>query len=390
MFDRRDDDFSIDELRVLDERLREAAGVDQPSPVAKRELPRQRMFAPRRMAVAGLMCAAILATAAVVLTPSDGGRGGIADLTHKPVTLTPLSKREAIALLSENAETGGLEFARGDQFFHTRWERTLRGETSAEIKRDSGLTTVRFSELRSEVEDRWTSFYREGAARTDVTSVKYPTESDRKLAERADAVTPPGVQWAGYSPDYFYYLGSAEYSREELLNYRPTSEQLIEDLTRHPVVDYEGDATGIWASLVETMTVHSLPVHLRATAIRALGMIPSVKILGARRDRLGRQGYAFALEHDGARDELLIEPTTAQVLSLRRVIVSADNEYRDALLGEVVIDQLLTRFEVVDALPADVQKSPAFKGSMPMAAIRQDRRLATDAHRRDELAIKKR
>lgn len=390
MFDRRKDDYSIGELGALDKRLREAAGVDATPRSAERALPQRRLFAPRRMAVAGLMCAVIVVTAAVVLVPDGDQRGGIADISRKPVTLTPLSKREAIALLSKNAETGGLEFARGDQFFHTRWERKLRSGGTMAVELPTGPASVKITELRSEVEDRWTSFYREGAARTDVKSVEYPSERDRSIVMKQDVARRPGVEWASHSPEFFYYLGRADYSREELLNYRPTPEQLIKDLTRHPIVDYKGDATGIWASLMEVMTTHSLPVHLRATAIRALGMVPTVEMLGARRDRLGRQGYAFALERAGVRDELLIEPTTAQVLRLRIVVVAADNAYDDAQIGDVVMDQLLTRFEVVDELPDDVKASPAMKGTMPSAAIMQDRKLAADAHRRDKLAIERR
>lgn len=390
MFDRRDDNYSIDELGVLDQRLREAAGVEAPTRSAERALLQRRMFAPRRMAVVGLACAAIVALTAIVLIPSGEQGKKRVDAALKPVTLTPLSKRMAISLMARNAENGGLPFARADQFFHTRWERTIRAGGVLAVTPGTGPPTVKYTEVRSEIEDRWVSRDREGAGYTVIKWRKFPTERDRQTAIELHEPDGPGGHWSSWAPDRFMYIGAKNYSREELLNYRPTPEQLIEDLTRHPAVDPEGGPTGIWSSLMEVMTTQSLPLHLRATAIRALGMIPAVEILGARRDRLGRQGYTFAQVHDGVRDELLIEPTTAQVLMLRTVVVTPENAFDDAQIGDVVIDQLLTRFEVVDELPADVKASPAMKGRMPRAAIMQDRQMAAEAHRRDKIAIEKR
>lgn len=390
MFKRQNNEFAIPELSLLDRRLREAAEIASPAAEDSHPVPRRQLFAPRRVAVAGLMCAAILAVAAVMYSPAGDRPGGGLGAAGEPVTLTPLSKHEAIALLAETAENGGLTFPRGDQFFHTRWERKLRSGGTAGVGTRDRPRTVKYEVLRTETEDRWTSFYREGATRTDVTSIKYPTERDREIATKYDIEEHPGGGWGGISPEFFYYLGSERYSREELLDYRPSPKELVEDLTRKPIVDFDGDATGIWVSLVEAMTTHPLPVHLRATAIEALGLIEPVKKCEARRDRTGRQGYCFAMEHEGVRDEMLVDPVTAQVLQLRMVVVSRNSAYRNAKVGEVVTDQLLTHYEIVDELPAEAKESPSLTGELPRVAIAQERRLAAEAHRRDQRAIAKR
>ena len=390
MFKRHNNEFAIPELSLLDRRLREAAGIASPETEKSHPVPKRQMFAPRRVAVAGLVCGAVLAVAAVMYSPTGDRPGGGLGAAGEPVTLTPLSKHEAIALLAETAENGGLTFPRGDQFFHTRWERKLRSGVTAGVGTLDRPRTVKYEVLRTETEDRWTSFYREGAMLTDVSSIKYPTDHDRRLATKYKIEEHPGGGWGSNSPEFFYYLGSQSFSREELLDYRPSPNQLVEDLTRKPIVDFVGDASGIWSSLVEAMTTHPLPVHLRATAIEALGLIEPVKRCEARRDRAGRQGYCFAMEHDGIRDEMLVDPVTAQVLQLRMVVVSHDSAYPNAQIGEVVTDQLLTHYEIVDELPAEAKESPSFTGELPRAAIAQERRLAAEAHRRDQRAIAKR
>jgi hypothetical protein len=89
--------------------------------------------------------------------------------------------------------------------------------------------------------------------------------------------------------------------------------------------------------------------RLRATLYRALALVPGVQLLGNVHDRLGRAavGVAFT-EHTGLRQELLLDPETAEVLNERQV-VAHPVEGLAAPVGTAIEDVVYTRRAVTDA-----------------------------------------
>jgi hypothetical protein len=82
---------------------------------------------------------------------------------------------------------------------------------------------------------------------------------------------------------------------------------------------------------------------------RALALVPGVQPLGEVHDRLGRAavGVAFT-EHTGLRQELLLDPETAEVLNERQV-VAHPVEGLTAAVGTAIEDIVYTRRAVTDA-----------------------------------------
>ncbi len=89
--------------------------------------------------------------------------------------------------------------------------------------------------------------------------------------------------------------------------------------------------------------------QLRATLYRALALVPGVQLLGDVHDRLGREaiGVAFT-EHTGPRQELLLDPETAEVLNEREVVAHRVQGIR-AAVGTAVEDIVYTKRAATDA-----------------------------------------
>lgn len=83
------------------------------------------------------------------------------------------------------------------------------------------------------------------------------------------------------------------------------------------------DPAGLVAPIAQFLFLPTSP-QLRAALFRVLAGLPGVQLLGHQRDRLGRSGIAVAVTDgrpDRAREELLFDPTTSNLLQTQTVQV---------------------------------------------------------------------
>jgi hypothetical protein len=66
---------------------------------------------------------------------------------------------------------------------------------------------------------------------------------------------------------------------------------------------------------------------LRAALYRVLAATPGIKLLGRARDSVGRYGTALAVDVEDARLELIIDPTTGQLLQTSRTLLRRSTAY---------------------------------------------------------------
>lgn len=82
---------------------------------------------------------------------------------------------------------------------------------------------------------------------------------------------------------------------------------------------------GMLRGLAETPT--SAP--LRAALYRVLAATPGVRLLGRTRDSVGRYGMAVAIDVDGARLAMILDPQTGELLQTSRTLLHRSRAYLD-------------------------------------------------------------
>ena len=82
---------------------------------------------------------------------------------------------------------------------------------------------------------------------------------------------------------------------------------------------------GMLRGLAETPT----SAALRAALYRVLAATPGVRLLGRTRDSVGRYGVAVAIEVEGARLAMIIDPQTGELLQTSRTLLHRSRAYLD-------------------------------------------------------------
>lgn len=79
----------------------------------------------------------------------------------------------------------------------------------------------------------------------------------------------------------------------------------------------------VFTEIGDLLREEPLPAPVRAALYRVAARIPGIRMLGLRRDAIGRPALAVALDdsYDGTRDELLFDPRTAALLGESTVVV---------------------------------------------------------------------
>ena len=148
-------------------------------------------------------------------------------------------------------------------------------------------------------------------------AASFPTPADEAAWKAAGS---PDLRGGTTSDETFAAGGLSFVDLSGLPTDRDALLQVIEDRTI--VIGPPGDAetfTLIGDLLRET---YASPA-LRAALYEVAASLPGVQLVGETRDASGRQGIAVAYEHNGTRNELIIDPETAAMLGESSVVTEA-------------------------------------------------------------------
>lgn len=331
MFERQKNGYVIPELNVLDRRLREAAGIAAPAADEPRPHLRRRMFAPRRMVLAGLVCVAI----AMIVAFAGFLRGGDDG---------PLTVQNALAGIAATAVDVSNAPVTPEQYLRTR-SRNIFGVTT--VKRDGKVTQV----FEGSERDDWISLDRAGLI----------DERRWRLDSVDDSSIEPGMEHS----DGKRYVMSVAPDGEVSVGYETLAEPELADFPVDPQLAYArikshlggrnsgGEAGTMWQALTESLYSRAAwyPPALRAALVNAIGLIPGVKALEFVSDPVGRPATAFALESAGVRHEIYFDPETAVLVATRDVAIGPVNGMPDVQSGDLLGEHIVIAAEVVDEVP---------------------------------------
>lgn len=297
---------------------------------AKRHLPRRAVLATATLAA----CAGV---AVALVSGLDEGR----------VNPAPATAREAlrkVATVAETASSPGVP--RDDQYFYVASEGTNLAETYyGKTQHES------FAYLSTKRREIWLSVDRAGALKQEQLDRRWVTPHDR---EQWIAAGRPRLEPDGGGPDHMeathgYYLGSERLTGDQLRAYDPTPQELFDHL-RANVGDRGNSPDGeVFVEIADALREAPQTPKLRATLYRALALVPGVQLLGAVRDRLGRDavGVAYTEKANGIRQELLFDPQTAEILNEREVATKT-LDGTGVPAGTVIGDVVYTKRAVTD------------------------------------------
>ena len=333
----------IDELEQL-----RSFRADPPVPTpAARAAARARLLRPARRrrpprrAVLGLATAAVAAAAAIAV---------VSGLDEGQVTPAPANAREALRRVADvAARRTGPGIPRDDQYFYVAsegTELTVAAPTSDPAESYSYLYTKR--------REIWLSVDRTGLLRQQqVGAPRWLTPRDRAnwiRAGRPDEGGGPGGDAMAMEAIHHYFIGDEKFTAAQLRDFDPTPEQLYERLRSR--INGRGQSPNgeVFVEIADALRESPQTPQLRATLYRALALVPGVQLLGDVHDRLGRDaiGVAFT-EHTGLRQELLLDPETAEVLNEREVVAHRGARASARAVGTAVEDVVYTKRAVTDA-----------------------------------------
>ena len=111
---------------------------------------------------------------------------------------------------------------------------------------------------------------------------------------------------------------------------------------------------------------------LRAALYRVIESLPGVQNLGPSTDRMGRHGQAVGLVTGGARDELIFDPSSTEVLEEETVAVAPEQSGNNMLPAGTVLQYTLYQREGVvnseTAIPRAASGRPAPSSAARTAA----------------------
>jgi hypothetical protein len=325
-----DDTTQLPFLITLGDQLAERAAGDEERLARggrfRRWGERRRTQARRRTLALGGAGAAVLAAGALVLTADLGGDGGGRRVTAVPATAKAVLLRAARAAAAQPDAMPG-----ADQltFVHSQGTRLQSGDppTAANTK----VVTL----------DRriWTS----------------PTQPGR-LYETPIAIRPllggaaarlhrtPSPQ--RLDPSGRYRLGGLALTRRQLLTF-PTDPTAI--VARFRAARAGTTTASLFDQLGDALRESPAPPAVRAGLYQALATLPGVRLVGATRDPRGRRGVAVGFMSGGVRDDLVIDPRTAEMLAERSTLVDPAAAHSELPAGTVIGSTVYLRRAAVDS-----------------------------------------
>jgi hypothetical protein len=328
----------MNELELLTA-LRDA-GAEPPDPAARadarRALLEQAAGRPARparrrrwlFATAGSAAAAGLAVA--LLTGIEGGR------------VAPPPARAALERAAHVAGARpGLDLAPGE-FLYLR-ERDAYSSTSASA--DGG-----WSSLTPSTRETWIG--RDGAGRFVDRGAGKPTffgPRDRarwEAAGRPDQSGGSGASAPGRFHNHGFTAGSTTLSYRQLASL-PTDGKAMYDR----LLELAGDAgpspdAEAFVIIGDLLRSAPVPAKVRAALYRSAGYIEGVRYAGEVTDPLGRRGLAIELPNPEARNRLVFDPDTSELLA-EETVLTKRVPYMDADPGAVVGSRVVLRAAVV-------------------------------------------
>jgi hypothetical protein len=334
----------IDELEQL-----RSFRADPPAPTpAARAAARVRLLRPARRrrpprrAVLALAATAVVGAGAIAIAVVSG-------LDEGHVTPAPANAREALRRVANVAEQRtGPGIPRDDQYFYVASE-----GTELTVAAPTSDPADSYSYLYTKRREIWLSVERAGLLRQEqVGPPHWLTPRDRQNWIKAGRPAESGGTGSDETPMEainHYFLGDERFSAAQLRDFDPTPQELYDRLRSR--INGRGQSPNgeVFVEIADALRESPQTPRLRATLYRALALVPGVQLLGSVHDRLGRAAIGIAFtEHTGLRQELLLDPETAEVLNERQVVARRVQGIR-AAVGTAVEDIVYTRRAVTDA-----------------------------------------
>lgn len=146
------------------------------------------------------------------------------------------------------------------------------------------------------------------------------------------------------------YLGNRKFTHDEMASYAPTPAALLAELQSGRAAGQgNGGASYPYVQLTDALREAALPVAVRRSIIEAFPLVPGVEQLGARSDRLGREGIGFARNVAGAREEVIVDPRSLVMLEERTIMLDrgvapgSGKRVGDRIGGAVYVQRAVVR-----------------------------------------------
>lgn len=182
------------------------------------------------------------------------------------------------------------------------------------------------------VDETWVARNAPGRSRSRVLSVSGIARTTRNpLTRSQDVRVPASSRPFLISPAPYIHLSYAQ------LQHLPTSPpalsvalariaqrhglaRVLAPLNKHPLERRQQRAV-IMFSMLRLLAESPAPVRVRAAVYGALARTPAVRLLGRQRDAIGRQGMAVSAAIGPVELELIINPSTGELLQTSRTLL---------------------------------------------------------------------
>lgn len=285
----------------------------------------------RRLTAAAAIAAVVVAAVLVALASLPGGGDHAGQLDVPSASAAVVLDRAAQAAMRMASVAPG-----PGQYGFVKVETGSVGGmgTSVGTRGPSWTVWVRVSEVKSD----WYGAKGSGRERIVRTSTSFLSRHDRAVA-RAHRMTlasaaggTPRILDGAFPPRTLITAGVLPYWKMNRLPTAPGAlRRALERLlvatapNREPgpiLRQLRADPADLFSPISQFLFLPTSP-RLRAALFRVLAGLPGVRLLGDRRDRLGRSGVAVALTLPGGpdrvREELLFDPATSNVLQIEYV-----------------------------------------------------------------------
>lgn len=379
MSERKNDSLGVPELSKLRDDLSESFARAESEVASSPSSWFKRRRRPLAFAVAGAATALLIATAVI----SEGDH----------VSITPLTVKEALAEVAEASLDNPQP--KPDQFLYRRATNSYTSGGGGSFNR-SGKPVYEYSSLVEAKSESWTSAVHCGLSRQTYVGRKFPTERDRRIAERFDkysrrqiaelnrkrrargqeplhsnlaSIGVPGEAVVMSLPpqdDSKVRLGREKLTSGELRSF-PTEPAAIYRRVRRAARSFAGSAAlGQWQAIDEALLNPNFPnsPRLRAGLINALAYVPGVESIGREIDPAGRQGVGFALESDGMRRHVIFDPDSGMQIHTELSVVSRSQlrHFGSWPVGTVVFSVTTHENRIVERPPAGLKSDVGLSG----------------------------
>jgi hypothetical protein len=230
---------------------------------------------------------------------------------------------------------------RDDQYFYIR-------STGTELEGGPGGAIA----LLTQTTKRWVSATRPNILQSTTASIRYPSARDKRVLGPAPANPLAGRSIAIPAPGG-YHIGYQLLTRAQLGRYLTSPRAIYQRLNGANHGASPTDAVNeIVNEISETLSASPMPAALRSGFYRALALIPGLRLKANARDAAGRTGVAASIVRAGVEEELIFDPTSAEILAERKIVLNPHLADLAAKRGTVIHDITYYDRTIANAAPS--------------------------------------